>query len=147
MDDKIYKSRLQIMGMRRDSMNVSCSLRNGFFNKGVSCYVTFQMYTLKNVVGLRTSVIFLVNNVCSVIYNSIFSNMEIYYLIRFCFKKKTYLHNNFYIIYIQCLFNRVFQRKNSVIKIVKMAGGRITTPTVFKKECCSFADICTCINV
>lgn len=61
--------------------------------------------------------------------------------------KKTYLHNNFYIIYIQCLFNRVFQRKNSVIKIVKMAGGQITTPTVFKKECCSFADICTCVHI
>lgn len=71
MDDKIYKSRLhvQIMGMRRDSMIVSCSLRNVFFNKGVSCYVTFQMYTLKNVVGLRTSVIFLVNisdNLCKI---------------------------------------------------------------------------------
>lgn len=88
MDDKIYKSRLQIMGMRRDSMNVSCSLRNGFFNKGVSCYVNFQMYTLKNVVGLRTSVIFLVNNVCSVIYISIFSNMEIFFLVRFCLKKR-----------------------------------------------------------
>lgn len=87
MDDKIYKSRLQIMGMRRDSMIVGCSLRNVFFNKGVSCYVTFQMYTLKNVVGLRTSVIFLVNNVCSVIYISIFSNMEIYFLVRFCLKK------------------------------------------------------------
>lgn len=86
MDDKIYKSRLQIMGMRRDSMIVSCSLRNVFFNKGVS-YVTFQMYTLKNVVGLRTSVIFLVNNVCSVMYISIFSNMEIYFLVRFCLKK------------------------------------------------------------
>lgn len=88
MDDKIYKSRLQIMGMRRDSMNVSCSLRNVFFNKGVSCYVTFQMYTLKNVVGLRTSVIFLVNNVCSVIYISIFSNMEIYFWSDFVKKKK-----------------------------------------------------------
>lgn len=50
---------------------------------------------LKNVVGLRISVIFLVNNVCFVIYNSIFLNMEIYYLIRFCFKKKIYLYNNF----------------------------------------------------
>lgn len=88
MDDKIYKSRLQIMGMRRDSMNVSCSLRNFFFNKGVSCYVTFQMYTLKNVVGLRTSVIFLVNNVCSVIYISIFSNMEIYFWSDFVSKKR-----------------------------------------------------------